>query len=47
MIDFFIGMIIVACCIGSLYGAVYGWLAFGAWLIITGILSMIFGKGTK
>jgi hypothetical protein len=47
MIDFIIGMIIIACCVGSLYGVVYGWLTFGACLLITGFLSMSFGVGKK
>lgn len=34
---FFFGAIIVAACIGTIYEAVYGWLAFGTVLIIWAI----------
>jgi hypothetical protein len=46
MSDFIIGMIIIACCVGSLYGTVYGWLAFGVFLLISGLIS-IFTKEKK
>lgn len=41
MTDFFVGLIIVSMCIGSLYGAVYGWLLFGSVICLSGFVSMV------
>lgn len=40
MVDFFVGLVIISCCIGSLYGTVYGWLVFGVVIFLSGIISM-------
>lgn len=41
MNDFILGAIIVCICVGTLYGAVYGWLAFGIIMILSGFISGI------
>ena len=42
--DWAIGVIIVAFCLGIIYGAVYGWLFFGAMCMLTAVVEGIVGK---
>jgi hypothetical protein len=42
--DWSVGVIMVSICIGIIYGAVFGWLFFGAMLMITGVVEGIIGK---
>ena len=44
MADFSFGTIIVSICIGTIYGAVYGWLFFGVMLMGLGIVESIAKK---
>lgn len=41
MNDFILGAIIVCICVGTLYGTVFGWLAFGSFMILSGLISGI------
>lgn len=41
MADITIGAIIISCCIGSLYGAAFGWLSFGVFLVLTGLATSV------
>lgn len=41
MMDMLLGLIIVSCCIGSLFGAVYGWLAFGTVVFVSGFIEFV------
>lgn len=43
MADLSTGVIVVAIAIGCLYGAAYGWLAFGIALILVGVVRIIVG----
>ena len=38
---FLIGIIIVAICVGNIYTAVHGWLAFGAAFVLWALLTRI------
>jgi hypothetical protein len=42
--DWAIGVIIVSICLAIIYGAVYGWLFFGAMCMITGVVESVVGK---
>jgi hypothetical protein len=44
MTDWVIGVIVVALCIGSIYGAVFGWLFLGVMCMLTAVIEGVVGK---
>lgn len=42
--DWSVGVIMVSICLGSIYGAVYGWLFFGVMCMLTGIVEGLVKK---
>jgi hypothetical protein len=42
--DWVVGVIMVSICLGSIYGAVYGWLFFGVMLMLTAVIEGVVGK---
>jgi hypothetical protein len=42
--DWVVGVIMVSICLGSIYGAVYGWLFFGVMLMLTAVIEVVVGE---